>query len=296
MPRLFCKLFAVLHNSKVHRLSALLMLLFLPLSLSCARLPPSVSGFTGRRLRVTMTFSSTMQSGFFYYFLLNKYGPTGTQNANGPVPVFGPVLGQTGSFGNGYATSSSSSSTGSISGLPDYGITDFVLFHSGVPNGIGLYHYTDDPNKQQTPPNYAMPFNVILPSASDPDINSAAGKTLQFDLYISQLVTDTTDQAAKNQEAQNIEWLQVNMVATNVRPTDPTSSVLKEVDAFGNTLGSGTNSSAQTFLTIHLTENRTYSSSDNVSNLQEPINDVYPGGNSEPSLDLQSWSIQVIPN
>ncbi len=278
----------------VRRSLALSLLALLPMSLSCARLPPSVSGFTGRRLRVTMTFNGTMQSSFYYYFLINKYGPTGTQNANGPVPVFGPLPGQNGSFGNGYATGSSSSSAGSISGLPDYGITDFVLFHSPQQNNIGLYHYTGDPNTQQTPPNYSRPFNVILPGFSDnsPD----AAKTLQFDIYMSQLVTDTTDQTAKNQEAQNIEWIEVNMVATNVTPTDPTSSVIKEVDAFGDTLGSGTSSSSQTFLTIHLTENRTYSSTDNVSNIQEPINDVYPVRNGEPSLDLQSWSIQVIPN
>ena len=165
----------------------------MPLSLSCARLPPSVSGFTGRRIRVTMTFNGTMQSAFYYYFLINRYGPTGTLNANGPVPVLGTLTGQTGSLGNGYATGSNGNSAGTISDLPDYGITDFVLFHSPQQNNIGLYHYTADPNTQPTPPNYSRPFNVVLPSSSSVDIDPNAAKTLQFDLYISQLVTDTTD-------------------------------------------------------------------------------------------------------
>ncbi len=288
----FYKRSARRNKLSLRRWFALPMLALLPLSLSCARLPPSVSGFTGRRIRVTMTFNGTMQSAFYYYFLINRYGPTGTLNANGPVPVLGTLPGQNGSLGNGYATGSNASSTGTISGLPDYGITDFVLFHSPQQNNIGLYHYTADPNTQPTPPNYSRPFNVVLPSSSSVDIDPNAAKTLQFDLYISQLVTDTTDTTARNQEAQNIQYLQVNIVSTNVTPITANENVFKEVDAFGDTL----HPNSQQFLTIDLTQNKTYTSTDNISTLPEPTNDVFPGGNSEPSLDLISWSIQVIPN
>ena len=273
----------------------LTVLALLPLSLSCARLPPSVSGFTGRRLRVTMTFAGTMQpTAYYYYFLINKYGPTGTSTAHGPLPVFDPNSELINSIGNGYATGSGPGSKGTITDLPDYGITDFVLFNSTVKrqNNIGLYHYTVDPNTQQYPPNPTSPFNVTVPSYSgDIDVNSSASKTLQFDLYISQLVTDTTDQTAKNQEAQQIRYLQVNIVATNVIPITP-DNVNKQVDAFGDTA----HPNNQQFLTIDLTQNKTYTPDDNVSTLQEPTGDVYPPGSNQPSLDLVSWSIQVIPN
>ncbi len=260
-------------------------------SMGCARLPPSVSGLSGRRIRVKMTFAGTMQSNLYYYFLINKYGPTGEQNAHGPVPVLGPLPEFSNSYGNGYATGSGPGSQGTINDLKDYGITDFVLFNSTVPkpNNIGLYHYTTDPNTQQYPLFPSQPINIITPNFSDTD--AYASRTLQFDLYISQLVTDTNDQTAKNQEAQTIRWLQVNIVSTNVTPITQ-ENVVKYVDAFGDTR----DTSNLHFLTIDLTQNTTYSDSDNISNLQEPTGDVYPVGSNQPSLDLVSWSIQVIPN
>ena len=285
------------HNRASGRCLALLTLAALPLSLSCARLPPSVNGYSGRRIRVTMTFKGEMQTNLFYYFLINKYGPTGIQSTNGPVPVFGPLPGQNGSFGNGYATGSSTSTNGSVSGLRDYGITDFVLFHAPQRQNIGLYHYTQDPNRQPDPGNAILPLNVILPTTTS-ETDPQAARTLQFDIYMAQLDRDTTNITAQNQAGQNIEWINVNIVATNATPTDVTSNILKEVDAMGDTLSAGNNANNgnQSFLTVHLTENRTYRSSDVTSTLEEREDDVYPVGSSEPSLDLVSWSIQVIPN
>lgn len=135
-----------------------------------------------------------------------------------------------------------------------------------------------------------MPIGVILPNISD-DINPDAAKTLQFDLYISQLVTDTNDQTARNLEAQKIQFLQVNIVATNHIPITP-DNALKEVDAFGDTA----HPNNQQFLTLDLTQSKTYLPEDNVSTLQERTGDVYPPGTTNTSLDLVSWSIQVIPN
>ncbi len=55
----------------------LTVLALLPLSLSCARLPPNQHTLSGRRIRVKMTFGGDMQSSFFYFFLINRVGPQG---------------------------------------------------------------------------------------------------------------------------------------------------------------------------------------------------------------------------
>lgn len=246
-----------------------------------------------------MTFKGDMQLGYYYYFVINKYGPTGTQTTNGPVPVLAPVIGTNQSYGNGFATGSSSTTNGTISGTPDYGLTDFVLYHSGQGfNSIGLYHFTRDPNTQPDPANAILPINVVLPSAGASEINPQGAKTLQFDIYMAQLVRDTTDIKTQNAAGQNIEYINVNIIATDNRPVDVTTPVIKNVDAMGDTLSAGTNGSlsANSFLQIHLTESRTYTSSDPTSSLQEREGDVYPSGDQASSLDLLSWTIQVIPN
>lgn len=63
---------ACLQRRRCRTALCLMVLALLPLSLSCARLPPSVSGLSGRRIRVKMTFNGTMQSNLYYYFLINK--------------------------------------------------------------------------------------------------------------------------------------------------------------------------------------------------------------------------------
>ena len=109
------------------------------------------------------------------------------------------------------------------------------------------------------------------------------------------LVTDTNDLTAKIAEARQIRYLQVNIVATNITPTDPTTTVNKEVDSFGDTLNP---SDQNSFLQIDLSQSRTYSSGgDNVSTLTpEPTGDVYPPGSPDRSLDLVSWTITVQPS
>ena len=267
----------------------------LSLSLGCARLPPGQNNLSGRRIHVVIRFKSPPEPNFYYYFLINKYGSQGTTGAYGPIAVLGPLPGQNGavSFGNGFATGSSANPAGLISGLPDYGITDFVLYHTPQQQqGLVLYHFTTNPNQQQFPPNSGQPLSPILPTNSDSD--PTAGRTIQFDLDMVQLVTDTTDMTAKIAEARQIRYLQLNIVATNVIPTDPTFSGLKEVDAMGDGLNS---SQFNAFREIDLSQARTYTSSDTLGLLSpEPDGDVYPPGSPDQSLDLEYWSIDVQPH
>ena len=281
-------------NRSRTRLLALGAMAAVCLSLGCARDVPNQNGLSGRRIHVLMRFNSPPEPNFYYYFLINKYGPTGQLNdTHGPVPVLGLVSGTNNGLGNGFATSSVQDTTGTISGLPDYGITDFVLFHSPQPQqSIGLYHFTTNPNVQPTPPNYSQPLRFIGPADSTTG-SATAAQEIQFDLDMSQLVTDVSTTTAKIAEGRATQYLQVNIVATNITPVDPTSNVNKEVDAMGDTsLVNGQN----TFLQIDLSQSRTYTSRDNTSSLNEPTGDVYPtGSNGNSALDLVYWEIDVQP-
>ena len=160
---------------------------------------------------------------------------------------------------------------------------------------IDLYHFvnsaTTNVNNETvlSIPNPILPLNPILPenaSASD----DAATRTIQFDVDMAQLFPNLTGQA-QLAAGRLVRYLQVNIVATNVTPIDPTTNVNKEVDAMGDTL-----TTQNAFLEIDLSAARTYSSGDVNSSLAEPMGDVFPpGGNATSSLDLVSWTIDVQP-
>ncbi len=280
-------------SRRVSRLLASGALAAVCLSLGCAHDVPTQATLSGRYIHVVMRFASPPEPNFYYYFLINKYGPMGSQNdTHGPVPVIGPVANSNNGFGNGFATSAVQNTTGTIAGLPDYGITDFVLYHNPQRQNFGLYHFSTDPNTQQDPGNASLPYRFIPPldvSTGD-DLGS---RTIEFYLDMSQLANDATTTQARIAEGKATQYLQVNIVATNIRPTDPTTNVNKEVDSMGNTLDPTAQNS---FLQIDLTQSRTYTSEDNVSSLNEPSsNDVYPGGSGNSALNLEYWKIDVQP-
>lgn len=265
-------------------------------TLSCAKLPPGQTNLSGRRIHVVMRFASQPQANFYYFFCINKYGTQGTSGANGPVAVLGPAVSQNAGYGNGFVTGSSANTTGSISGLPDYGVTDFVLYNSSVPNGIGLYHFTANPNQQtlgQLIPT--KPLNAVLPTNASVD-DATGQRTIAFDIDMVQLVTDQPTTALAIAEAQKIQYLQVNIIATNVVPMTQTFPGLKEVDAMGD----GTDTSQYSiFLQINLNQANSYLSTTGFGQLSpEPTGDVYPLNDhpDQQSLDLEYWEVDVQPH
>lgn len=287
--------FALKHSrrSRLNKPLAFGTLAALCMMLSCAKMPPSRSNLSGRRIHVMMRFADTMQSSYYYYFLINKYGPNGTQIANGPIPVLGPSANLNGGFGNGFATGSSPTATGTISGLSDYGITDYVLFHSPQDQSIGLYHFSGNPNLTPVGTANDKPYNFILPTANP---NSAdADRTLQFDIDMAQLFPEITDKTAQAQAGRQVHYLQVNIVATDKTPTDQNPNIIKQVDSFGDSRDP--NQLAHGYLTIILDTANSYDNTQNysLSLSPEPSNDdVYNGPN--PNLDLRDWSITVQPS
>ncbi len=190
------------------------------------------------------------------------------------------------------------SGVGTISGYKDYGITDFVLYHAPQTyNVLSVCHFNPnqppDTQPYQTLPHTDTPLNVTLPQTDTAD--PYAGRTLSFDLDLTQLITDTNDAATKIQEAKNLRYIQVNIVATDLVPTDQTSVAPKSVDSFGDTRNPSEQGS---FLEIDLNQVHTYQSSDSGGQLSpEPAGDLFvsPNGSANNSLDLISWSIEVLP-
>ncbi len=257
--------------------SVLLILVIVLFSGGCAQLPPNQNNLSGKRLIVTMTFRSPINPLYHYYFLINN---AGSQNAPGPIPVLLPP------YGNGFATGSNGGTTG---------FTDFVVFDNLQPQGYGLYHVTPNTNPPLSQFTYtSAPLSFTTPDPTNP--NTAT--KLQFIIDLSQIVRDANGNTFTNPTqaataAKQIQWLQINIVATNILPVDVTTPVDKHVDSLGDTQ---TAIGATSFLTLNVQQLSTVQNSTSVgTSIYEPSTyDVYPPGSNDPQLDLVDWSIQVV--
>ncbi len=251
----------------------LIGLLLLFMAGGCARLPPSKTALSGKRLHVVVRFRSPINPNNHYFFLINN---ASDQNAPGPVPVLNPP------YGNGFATGSGGGTAG---------FTDFVRFDNLQPQGYGLYHALGDPNRS----NFifeGQPVAFTAPDSSDP----RSANLLQFDIDLSQLIVDGNgnplpDATQATQLANAIRFLQINFVSTDVIPRDVATAVVKQVDSLGD---SRTLLGASSFLIIDTSQiGRIY---DNASFLGQAIAepdtlDVFNGN--DPSLDMVDWSIEI---
>lgn len=266
--------------------------LTLMLTSGCARLPPGQNGLSGRRLKVRLTFANAVNPNYYYYFIINN---SNNRFSPGPIPVGAPISNS--SYGNGFATSSSTDTT-------QRGFTDFVLFSNPTnqlqyPNsqpreGYGLYHLVGtDENNRVNLRGIGAPVTFTSPTTNPDDPNS---RVLYFEIDLSQIIRDAngnplTDSQASNM-AQGIRFLQLNVVATNITPTDPTTTIPKVFDSFGDTRdGRGT------FLNMDLSSPIVIHNND-VNAPIEIQGDVAvspPGsanGDTTP-LDLLTWSVEL---
>ena len=239
----------------------------------CANQPPNQNMLSGKRLKVTATFSGFINPSYHYFFLINN---AGNRNAHGPVAVFHPP------YGNGFATGSG--------GAAD-GFTDFVQFDSAQPGNAGysLYHVISGSNLSRVS-NPVNPINAARPNPSD-----ITGKTLQFEIDLSQLITDANGNPLSTADAatmaRSLQYLQVNFIATDRIPIDAATEQNTRVDSLGDTRsGSGRGS----FLIVDLSQNTTYDNTHaSFDGVQEPSDYDVSGPDVEPSLDLRDWSVQI---
>ena len=104
-----------------------------------------------------------------------------------------------------------------------------------------------------------------------------------------------TDPTTTVSQALAIQWLQMNIVATDVVPVDQNTIVFKQVDSLGNTQ---TASGQSSFLDLNMTDFKSYTNSDFAGqNVFEPSsNDVFTstGVVGDESLDIINYTIAVV--
>jgi hypothetical protein len=276
---------AVLTSATMRRRCGLAACMFSSAALlsGCAKQPPgstSSIALSGKRLQVTMRFRNAVNPNFHYFFLINydqSQGPTGNQNAPGPVPVLGPANSNQG-YGNGFASGSGNSA---------FGFTDFVKYEN---NTFRLLHVVGDPTISHFV-DEGQPVTFTLPNAGDPTV-------LQFSIDLAQIVVQPSGAAAADPtqavaQAKAIRWLQMNIVATDVIPVNQTTIVNKQVDSLGDTR---TLTGASSFLDLDMANFRSYTNQDFAGQaVFEPAdNDVFGSANPDPSLDLIDYSITVV--
>ncbi len=254
----------------------------------CANQPPSSNALSGIRLRVTMRYNYTVNPNYQYYFVINN---AGDRNAAGPIPVGAPLANNT--YGNGFATASDS---GASNATNKGGFTDFVQwgfnqYGGQSQNGYALYHVVGDANNRQNFRSTGVPITSTAPST---DLTDPAGSTtLTFEIDLSQLVRDSLGNAVDANTAATtaraLQYLQVNIISTNVTPLDQ-APALKAYDSMGDT-----SNGRGSYLTLDVTQNRAVTSTDTaLPETNEPTAyDVY-GATGQSPLDLVSWTIEVV--
>jgi hypothetical protein len=260
-----------------------------------APVPGTVSQLTGYRLRATVNFNDAL-SGSYYYFVLINNRRSSTPQANGAIPVGGPISGTT--YGNGFATGSTSGTSG---------FTDIVLYGQQLPIGVAqnntaIYHVIGEDTADLGNANYfdlrfiRQTGNVL--QTSDP-INSSSPATasqLIWEIDLGQLTIDPTtnlpysSSATRLASVRQMTWLQINIVATNILPRDPQTAINKQYDSMGNN-----NQQQDYYIGIPVFLNGAFQpgSYPNLAGT-EVTGDVQPPGSpQDPKLDMTGWQFDL---
>ncbi|MCX7924409.1 MAG: hypothetical protein N2554_01210 [Fimbriimonadales bacterium] len=216
-------------------------LLLLSLS-ACARFPDTPDTGGVRRIVVEVQVAGRIRPDYHYFVLFNlSNDPTGQA---GPVPVVAPP------WGNGFAAGA---------------FTHFMRFDNLQPvGGYALYRVV--PNT-----NLSVFEYLGAPRFSEPV--GAQSSRLRFEIDLTQFLPAP-------REAAQMQFIQLNIVATDRIPLDPNDLTPKVVDALGDSaLG------VSQYLNIRIDQNRILRNAD--TNL-EPRGDA-----PDPDLDIVDWRMEV---
>lgn len=195
-----------------------------------------------RRIAVEVQVAGRIRPDYHYFVLFNlSNDPTGQF---GPVPVVAPP------WGNGFAA-----------GV----FTHFMRFDNLQPaGGYALY-------RVQPGTNLSVFQYLGTPRVSEP-VNANSNR-LRFEIDLTQFIPNPVDAA-------QMQFVQLNLIATDRIPIDPNDFSPKVVDALGDpNLGVGQ------YLNIRIDQNRIVRNAD--TNL-EPRGDVR-----DPDLDIVDWRVEV---
>lgn len=219
-------------------------LLLLLLLAGCARFPEGGQAVS-KRLIVQFRVAGQIRADYHYFILIDN--DSDLLGVDGPVPPIAPPWG-----GNGFATGS---------------FRYFVEHNGALPfNGFVLYKVLE-PDRLQV----FQPLGPPIEASVSPD-----GKSLRA-------VIDFASIALEGQDPADIRVLQINIIATDRTPKDPTDTSLKMWDALGDS-----RQSPNSYLTIQTDIDRVLRNAD--TNM-EPTGDVVNGN--DPDLDIVDWQIEV---
>ncbi|GIV06891.1 MAG: hypothetical protein KatS3mg017_0093 [Fimbriimonadales bacterium] len=216
-------------------------LLLLCLS-ACARFPDTPDGGGVRRIAVEVQVAGRIRPEYRYFVLFNLSNDATGQV--GPVPVVAPP------WGNGFAA-----------GV----FTHFMQFDNLQPAG-GYALYRVQPNT-----NLSVFQYLGAPRLSEP-VNAASDR-IRFEIDLTQFLPNPVDAA-------QMQFVQLNIIATDRIPIDPNDLTPKIVDALGDP-----NLGVSQYLNLRIDQNRIVRNAD--ANL-EPRGDV-----PDPDLDIVDWRVEV---
>ncbi|MFN4033631.1 MAG: hypothetical protein ACK4ME_08465 [Fimbriimonadales bacterium] len=209
---------------------------------ACARFPDTPTAGGVRRIVVEVQVAGRIRLDYHYFVLFNlSNDPTGQA---GPVPVVAPP------WGNGFAAGA---------------FTHFMRFDNIQPaGGYALYRVLPDTNLSV--------FEYLgAPRFSEPV--GAESNRLRFEIDLTRLIPNLID-------AQQMRFIQLNIIATDRVPLDPNDLTPKVVDALGDpALG------VSQYLNLRIDQNRIVRNAD--TNL-EPRGDA-----PDPDLDIVDWRVEV---
>ena len=170
--------------------------IFLLALTACARFPDAPVAGGVRRIAVEVQVAGRIRPDYHYFVLFNlSNDPTGQA---GPVPVVAPP------WGNGFAAGA---------------FTHFMRYDNLQPAG-GYALYRVQPNT-----NLSVFQYLGIPRFSEPI--TAESNRLRFEIDLTQFIPNPVDAA-------QLQFIQLNIVATDRVPLDPNDPTRKVVDALGD--------------------------------------------------------------
>lgn len=225
----------------------------------CAKSPSSTGSAAGPQLTISLTVRGRIRPDYFYFVLFNVAGDN--NNSSGPTPVVAAP------YGNGFASGA---------------FTSFVRIDGTQPGGGGGSAASVGYGVYQVVPGSQLRTFSPLPS---PVQTNTGNSTVQFRIPLSELATQSVP-------AGSIHTLQINFIATNTVPQDPSYTGTKEFDALGDSSQPG---GINDFVSISTLQNGIYTNDRGLEpsgDVAEYVNGV-PQVVDDPDLDIVNYSIQV---
>jgi hypothetical protein len=242
----------------------------------CARSPQTQTGTTRGKIAVfTLTYRGPVNidrqpQGNYYFVLINR---TDDPSDFGPGIALQPPF-----AGNGIGAAFQGDGQGFV------GLVRYERNLSTI-GGLQVEASTDAAGNLVNPTTLSYRgFNILGPPDRIISVPTQGGSpnVISFQLDLSRLPNP------------NAQFMQVNVISTNIVPQNTSENVQRDWDALGDNTTTGNINDP---FTLNTTQNAVYTNAQRISTSREPAGDVrsgqFGGTVDDPSLDLVDWTIQI---